>query len=180
MKVLSERTSSNISNNNSLTRLTQRLWDQVFWREDNELEVLKSVKSLDHRSVSSSVGTCVHAHMPHNVICTNNEDILKVFLQQKRHCATASYSCSAMRTVLSSSTKWRHVFLPQHWPQVAASNWVSWRLGASESKYKEEVGTSLMAQSLRLCVLNAGGPGSIPGQGTRTHMSQLKDLTCCN
>ena len=74
----------------------------------------------------------------------------------------------------------RHVFLPQHWPQVAASNWVSWRLGASESKYKEEVGTSLMAQSLRLCVLNAGGPGSIPGQGTRTHMSQLKDPTCCN
>ena len=31
-------------------------------------------------------------------------------------------------------------------------------------------GTSLVAQWLRLCTPNAGGPGSIPGQGTRSHM----------
>ena len=30
--------------------------------------------------------------------------------------------------------------------------------------------TSLAAQWLRLCAPNAGGPGSIPGQGTRSHM----------
>ena len=42
----------------------------------------------------------------------------------------------------------------------------------------EEVtsGTFLVAQGLRLCAPNAGGPGSIPGQGTRSHMSQLKIL----
>ncbi|TEA37693.1 hypothetical protein DBR06_SOUSAS9210008, partial [Sousa chinensis] len=29
---------------------------------------------------------------------------------------------------------------------------------------------SLVVQWLRLCAPNAGGPGSIPGQGTRSHM----------
>ena len=32
------------------------------------------------------------------------------------------------------------------------------------------VGTSLVVQWLRLYIPNAGGPGSIPGQGTRSHM----------
>ena len=31
-------------------------------------------------------------------------------------------------------------------------------------------GLSLVAQWLRLCAPNAGGPGLIPGQGTRPHM----------
>ena len=31
-------------------------------------------------------------------------------------------------------------------------------------------GTSLVVQWLRLRAPNAGGPGSIPGQGTRSHM----------
>ena len=39
---------------------------------------------------------------------------------------------------------------------------------------KEEPGTSLVVQWLRLPALNAGGPGSIPGQGTRSHMPQLR------
>ena len=49
-------------------------------------------------------------------------------------------------------------------------------------------GTSLVVQWLRLCIPNAGGLGSIPGQGTRSHMPQLKvcilqqskDPACCN
>ena len=41
-----------------------------------------------------------------------------------------------------------------------------------------KVGTSLVVQWLRLCLLNAGGPGSILGQGTRdattkTYHSQI-------
>ena len=35
-------------------------------------------------------------------------------------------------------------------------------------------GTSLVVQWLRLHAPNAGGPGSIPGQGTRSLMPQLK------
>ena len=35
---------------------------------------------------------------------------------------------------------------------------------------------SLVVQWLRLHTLNVGGPGSIPGQGTRYHMPQLKIL----
>ena len=38
---------------------------------------------------------------------------------------------------------------------------------------REGVGTSLVLRRLRICVSNAGGPGSIPGQGTRSHMLQL-------
>ena len=41
-------------------------------------------------------------------------------------------------------------------------------------KSKRKLGTSLVAQWLRLRVPNAGGLGSIPGQGTRSHMPQLK------
>ena len=39
-------------------------------------------------------------------------------------------------------------------------------------------GTSLVVQWLRLHAPNAGDPGLIPGQGTRSHMPQLKDPTC--
>ena len=35
-------------------------------------------------------------------------------------------------------------------------------------------GISLLVQGLRLCAPNVGGPGSIPGQGIRSHMLQLK------
>ena len=35
-------------------------------------------------------------------------------------------------------------------------------------------GTSLVVQWLRLQAPNAGGQGSIPGQGTRSHMLQLR------
>ena len=39
-----------------------------------------------------------------------------------------------------------------------------------------DVRTSLV-QWLRLRTPNAGGPGSVPGQGTRSHMPQLK-ISC--
>ena len=35
---------------------------------------------------------------------------------------------------------------------------------------------SLLVQRLRLWAPNTGGPGSIPGQGTRSHMPQLNTL----
>ena len=38
------------------------------------------------------------------------------------------------------------------------------------------LGTSLVVQWLRLHAPNTRGPGSIPGQGTRSHMLQLKIL----
>ncbi|TEA40826.1 hypothetical protein DBR06_SOUSAS19710034, partial [Sousa chinensis] len=40
---------------------------------------------------------------------------------------------------------------------------------------------SLVAQWLGLHTPSAGGLGSIPGQGTRSHMhAATKELTCCN
>ena len=42
-------------------------------------------------------------------------------------------------------------------------------------------GTSLVAQWIRLHAPNAGGPGSIPGQGTRSHMqATTKEPACRN
>ena len=38
------------------------------------------------------------------------------------------------------------------------------------------MGTFLAVQWLRLHTPNAGGPGLIPGQGTRSHMWQLRVL----
>ena len=39
-----------------------------------------------------------------------------------------------------------------------------------KTKMNRASGTSLVAQWIRLCAPNAGGPVSIPGQGTRSHM----------
>ena len=39
----------------------------------------------------------------------------------------------------------------------------------------------MVVQRLRLHAPNAGGPGSIPGQGTRSRMhATIKDPSCCN
>ena len=39
-------------------------------------------------------------------------------------------------------------------------------------------GTSLVVQWIRLYAPNAGGPGSIPGQGTRSHMHAATKTQC--
>ena len=52
----------------------------------------------------------------------------------------------------------------------------------------ETQGTSLVAQWIRLCTPNAGVPGSIPGQGTKSHVhaatksshATTKEPTCHN
>ena len=38
----------------------------------------------------------------------------------------------------------------------------------------------MVVQWLRPCAPTAGGLGSIPGQGTRSHMPQLEESLCCN
>ena len=59
----------------------------------------------------------------------------------------------------------------------------------SSASQKLDFWSSLVVQWLTLWVTNAGGPGSIPSQGTRAHMLQLKssnsamkikDTGCCN
>ena len=41
---------------------------------------------------------------------------------------------------------------------------------------EEDTGTSLVGRWLRLCIRSAGGQGSVPGQGARSHMPQLRVL----
>ena len=48
-----------------------------------------------------------------------------------------------------------------------------WNVG--EDHQEDMTGTSLVVQRLRCHIPNAGGPGSISGQGTRSHMLQLRD-----
>ena len=57
----------------------------------------------------------------------------------------------------------------------------------NRSSYINTPGTSLVVHWLRLRSPSAGGPGSIPGQGTRSRipqlrarMQQLKDPACLN
>ena len=42
--------------------------------------------------------------------------------------------------------------------------------------WRRTLGISLVDQWLRLHTPNAGNPGSIPGQGTRSHMLELKEF----
>ena len=48
-----------------------------------------------------------------------------------------------------------------------------WNVG--EDHQEDMTGTSLVVQWLRCNIPNAGHPGSISGQGTRSHMPQLRD-----
>ena len=43
-----------------------------------------------------------------------------------------------------------------------------------DSLYDEFIGTSLVVHWLRLHAPNAGGLGSIPGQGSRSHMLKIR------
>ena len=60
-----------------------------------------------------------------------------------------------------STGKW-HLF-----QKLMLRNWVS-------TCKRVKLGTSLVIQWLRLCVPKAGGPGLIPGQGTRSHIPHLQ------
>ena len=48
-----------------------------------------------------------------------------------------------------------------------------WGSGKNKKIIKIKIGTSLVVQWLRLCAPNTGGPGLIPGRGTRSHKPQL-------
>ena len=50
-------------------------------------------------------------------------------------------------------------------------------LKTKKAAYKANFGTSLVVQWLKLCTPNVRGLGSIPGQGIRSHMLQLRDRT---
>ena len=51
----------------------------------------------------------------------------------------------------------------------------SWGINIKGCKELIQLGTSLVVQWLRLHIANAGAVGLIPGQGTRSHMFQLKN-----
>ena len=46
--------------------------------------------------------------------------------------------------------------------------------GNIQDSLRTPTGTSLAVQRLRLCTPNAGGPGSIPGRGTKSHVLRVK------
>ena len=55
---------------------------------------------------------------------------------------------------------------------VYVPSWVPERITRNSA-----LGTSLVVQWLRICVPNAGGLGSIPGEENRSHMPQLRPNT---
>ena len=64
-------------------------------------------------------------------------------------------------------------------PGDSLSRFCSYReeMGRGCGRERGQVGQGIkfpVAQWLGCCTLNVGGPGSIPGQGTRGHMLQLR------
>ena len=61
-------------------------------------------------------------------------------------------------------------------------------LNMNRMQARAKQGTALLVQWLRLCTSNAGDPGPIPDEGTRSHMQQLEFIhmpqlenpACCN
>ena len=62
----------------------------------------------------------------------------------------------------------------QAWVPSGREGEVELRSPVSGVFQKGIMGSSLVVQWLRLLAPTARGPGSIPGQGTRSHMLQLK------
>ena len=60
-----------------------------------------------------------------------------------------------------------------HAPHVCSSFWMNGIIVAAVTQ-EGNLGTSLVVQWLRLHVPNASYPGSIPGQGTRSRILQLR------
>ena len=74
-------------------------------------------------------------------------------------CVSGVYPTQSVIFCYGSSSNWTH---------LGWGNWLPmW-------KENEIIGTSLVVQWLRLQAPNAAGPGSIPGQGTRSQMPQLR------
>ena len=65
------------------------------------------------------------------------------------------------------------VFTPR-----AETNKGRWRERYKISFKRGMIGTPLVVQWLRLCAPNAGVLGSIPGQGTRSHMHAATKSPC--
>ena len=78
---------------------------------------------------------------------------------------------------------------PFNWQQLTETSWTQrecWLLGKDARWMRHPpprqgsqfTGTSLVVQRLRLHAPDAGGWGSIPGQGTRSHTPPLKMILC--
>ena len=82
--------------------------------------------------------------------------------------------CSLGRRVLWARSNISH--LCPLWSTTTFHTLPDPRVYCTEQHYMKQ-GTSLVIQQLRLNAPSAGGPGSIPGQGARSHMLQLKILS---
>ena len=72
------------------------------------------------------------------------------------------------------------IFAIRHWEGSGSQHLIGMNTEFKDSSTCIQVpapGTLLVAQWLRLCTPNAGGLGSIPSQGSRSHMPQLRVLT---
>ena len=135
----------------------------------------------------------------------DKERILKVAREKQR----VNYKGTPIRLSADFSTEmlqarreWQDIFKVLKWKHLQLRILYPARLSFRiEGEIKNFSGTSLVAQWLRLCAPNAGGLGSIAGQGTRSHLHattkslhattkepachrdskpQLKEPTCCN
>ena len=70
----------------------------------------------------------------------------------------------------SSTISWVCNINITSWDMLTLITWLRWCLPSHSTLKLLFWGTSLVAQWLRLHAPNTGGPGSIPGQGTRSHM----------
>ena len=55
------------------------------------------------------------------------------------------------------------------------------KMAGRNTRKRNNGGTALVVQWVRLCTPNAGGLGSVPSGGTRSHMhTTAKKSACCN
>ena len=97
---------------------------------------------------------------------------IPVFLPGKSH-GQRLVGCSPWDCKESDMTE--HTCTHGHlWGRLYMGVEWKWDIASKKHVTYHASGTSLVVQWLRLCAAKAGGLGSIPAQGTRSHMPQLR------
>ena len=115
------------------------------------------------RQIQNFQGSWLRSELKHE---KNSSTGSKAFLNLWAYKETSLKLSSSLKTSLSDN------------PHVAKDEaGTSLSQGMQGSSWKMIPGTFLVVQWVRVCAPNAGGPGSIPGLGTRSHLPQRRSCT---
>ena len=130
-------------------------------KESDTIERLNNNPNLK----TSLMNHWFHGHLQlQNIL--GNQSLSLLFSLKQKHCHTQP-------KLKSGGCMWREQWFSKCGPQTSTVS-ITWEYLENSNSKSSGAATPLEVQWLRLWVPNAGGPGSIYSQGTKSHTKQLK------